>query len=307
MSTPRAVLTIAILAVALPCPAQQKAKREVIQTSVTTRDGWSIPLTYYRTADDREAPVVLLVQGEGANRQTWTPLATTLHGAGYAVVAFDRRKSGEARFTGPGRVADRTTPADYRAMLMYDFESVKDFLHDEHQAGRLNIRKTGVVAAGGGTPLGIAFAVNDWMRPPMNDAPVLAARTPRGQDVRSIAVLTPEAGVPGVTVGAAVRKLALPPAKVSFWFGVGGRDRGDVRTAEAFHQQAAGGKTPPAEPVPGAQAQKIETFSGVAQRGTDLLQPQVDRRWNVTAGVVAFFDLTLKSLPETWVDRAGRR
>ncbi|MEM1061373.1 MAG: hypothetical protein AAGJ97_03485, partial [Planctomycetota bacterium] len=88
----RAVLfAVATAAPVTSAVAQQEAKPEVVQTSVTTRDGWTIPLTYYKTADDREAPVVLMLQGEDVNRQAWTPLAKTLHAAGYAVLTCDLR------------------------------------------------------------------------------------------------------------------------------------------------------------------------------------------------------------------------
>ena len=65
---------------------------------------------------------------------------------------------------------------DFRGMAYLDLEAVKDFLYQEHQAKRLNMRKTAIVAAEMSCLVAAVFAYLDWMKKPHSDAPNLAAR-----------------------------------------------------------------------------------------------------------------------------------
>ncbi len=90
-------------------------------------------------------------------------------------------------------------------MAAIDLEAVKDFLLVEHQNEKLNIRKTGIVAAGSSAMVASAFAVADWDKKPYPDAPTLDLRTPRGQDVRSLMMISPKTTVKGINGVAALK------------------------------------------------------------------------------------------------------
>jgi hypothetical protein len=105
-------------------------------------------------------------------------------------VTVDLRKHGESKTADEQDSTLR--PNDYAAMRG-DLQAVKNFLLAEHQEKKLNISKLGIIAADDMCPVAATFTQDDWLIPPYDDAPVTdpAARTPRGQDVRALVLLSP--------------------------------------------------------------------------------------------------------------------
>ena len=99
-------------------------------------------------------------------------------------------------------------------MASADLEAVKEFLINEHQSEKLNVRKLGVVAVGSSAMVASAFAVADWDKKPYPDAPLLEMRTPRGQDVRAILMISPNTTVKGLNTTAVFRSLKGLPVTV---------------------------------------------------------------------------------------------
>ncbi|QDT62875.1 alpha/beta hydrolase [Calycomorphotria hydatis] len=287
--------------------AQEKAVKEVIERSVRTDDGWVLPVTYYQSDAGKETPVVVLVHGEKGNRVMWKGLAKTLHDRGYAVVTFDFRKHGESSNDSsfPGANNRRLTPRDYQLMVAEDLEKIKEFLLEEHQAEHLNIRKTGFVCTDLSCPLVNTFALADWLRLPYPDAPTLAQRTPRGQDVRAIVMLSPDEGAPGVAIGNRLRQLADPRFDIAFLIGVGETDRKDRGAASRTEKKL---QAWPGESEKEGDDKRIFLleYKGVGQRGIELFQPQVMKRIRIDEQLVGFFDKYLKDLDSPWVSRKSR-
>lgn len=274
--------------------AQQPARAaETEELSLRTRDGWTIPVTYYTSAAGKDAPVVLLLHGADGNRNVWKGLATVLQKAGYAVVAPDLRKHGQSQGPPVGGKSDRLTPVDYRAMVAEDLETVKTFLLERHNKGELNIRKTGIIAADGSAPIAVNWALADWLKEPYPDAPTAEARTPRGQDVRALVLLSPTEAVGGLNMGRALTQ--LKPFRIAALFAVGEEDREDKKTTIKSYERLTTGAEGSKERV------LFEQFPKVKQRGTELLGVR-----QLTGQILNFLDKNLKQLPDPWQNRESR-
>lgn len=215
--------------------AQQKVE--------TARDGWPIHMTYFESSLGKEAPVVVLLHGKGEGRVVWSArrLTQELVKAQFAVVSVDLRKHGEsvAPEGSPAKARSTTlTKFDYEAMVAQDLEAVKKFLFDEHQAERLNMRRLAIVGSDFSTVVALNYAALDWAKTPYDDAPTLANRTPRGQDVQALVLLTPAESVTGV--GTTKTLPFLRQAGVAALLACGKKNPGDKRAADKIFQQLGG-------------------------------------------------------------------
>lgn len=206
----------ALLGMAQTASAQDSKKEKPIDDKVIqSADGWPLKLTYYKSTEGKEAAVVVLLHGKGDNRLVWTApkgFAETLHSKGFAVIALDLRKHGESKPGGDDsdaaskkekeKSAKKSSnsdlkPVDYPAMVA-DLEAVKRFIYEEHEQKNLNMRKLAIVAPEMSAAIAITYAVADWAKNPFDDASTPIARTPRGQDVQALVLLSPETNLPGV-------------------------------------------------------------------------------------------------------------
>lgn len=208
---------------------------------LTTQDGWQIQISYFPSTRGKESPCIMLVPGcegyeKSHTRKAWEELAKFLQKNNYAVVTVDLRKHGDSVPLGPdGKPlpqALRLLPADYQLMALQDLEAVKDFLVEEHQKEKLNIRKLGIVSAGSSCLVVSAFTVADWAKKPWPDAATLAERTPKGQDVRAILMLSPEASVKGLNTAAVVRGVGDPSKGIGVHILFNPSDRREAADAE---------------------------------------------------------------------------
>ena len=284
---------------ALAQPEPAGMNRPVTRT-VTTADGWTLPMDYYYphneqtpTTTTQNTPVVILLHGAGGNRLVWKGLATKLQRAGFAVAAVDLRKHGESQAPPGyrGKTAE-LTPIDYQAMAALDLPAVKRFLLAEHENKKLNIRKTAMVAADDMVPVAMTFAVADWLREPFPDAPTLAARTPRGQDIRAIAMLSPSDVAGRLSANNAARMLNNDIWMVAAWIGVGQEDRADDGAAQVIYDRLTAGV--------GNERVIFNEFDRVKVRGTELLNL---RGINVEGQLVDFLNTSVKTLEAPWRTR----
>ena len=221
-----AALAVAVLGAAAPFAAAQTAPPPRTET-VATADGWALPVSYYEAPGaDENTPVVILLHGAQESRKNWESLASYLQKTGrYAVLAPDFRKHGEAMLNGQTVSAERLSPQDYKAMTAFDFEAVKALAVALHQQKKLNVRKLGVVAADEAGPIALLATYADWRKMPLRDAPDPMFRTPTGQDVRAVVLLSPAGRVSGLNPMRVVRDLQADAADIAFLIVVGERDR----------------------------------------------------------------------------------
>ena len=270
-----------------------------VSQQVSTIDGWVLPLDYYRPANSStNTPVVILLHGADGNRLVWKDLASSLQQAGYAVVAVDLRKHGESQ--GPpvsARFGNRVRPIDYANMMRLDLESVKLFLLGEHQAEKLNIRKTAIVAADDMAPIAANYAVMDWLKTPYPDAATLDARTPRGQDIRALALISPSESAGPLKLTKALMALRNNAGIVAVYMAVGSEDRADNGITENTYDRLVAG-------MPQLEDRVIlDEFDRIKVRGTELLNV---RGLDLENRIVSFLNKNLKPLNDTWRTRQSR-
>jgi pimeloyl-ACP methyl ester carboxylesterase len=279
-----------------PAQAQGKAARKVVDKVLLAKDGVGIAVTYYQSTLGKDAPVVIMLHMKGSNRLVWKTkgLAPQLQKFGYAVVTVDLRKHGESAVG--GMKGGNLRAPDYAAMVAGDLEAVKDFLLEEHHAKRLNIRKSAIIAAEMSAPVAVVFAYRDWLKTPYPDAPTIAARTPRGQDIRALVLLSPSDAAPGLNAGLAYHKLGLPAFGVAVLVGYGKGDvvdRGGKKARDVYKRFSSN---------PGAGSRMYLKDYNTKLRGTDLLTG----RLKVETNIINFLDKHLKKLPDPWQDRHSR-
>jgi len=330
--------------------AQDKKEKEKPVDDKTLQspvDGWPLKLTYYRSTDGKDASVVVLLHMKNESRLTWTApkgFAEQLHAKGFAVVAVDLRKHGQSK---PGAEDEEPKkaaapekdkakkssggsdlkPTDYPLMVR-DMEAVKKFIFEEHQKGNLNMRKTAIVAPTMSAAIAIAFAASDWAKAPWDDAPNLAAKTPRGQDIQAMIFLSPEITLPNVPGHQIAGQLKSTP--MAAFVVVGGSDTQDKDQAKKLFQMLGGDpaktETPKKKAEPKTDSKKAEKekdtekgaekkkneerffygeLKGVKLRGTDLLGTPL----KIEGAMIGFLEDHVKSLKGPfyeWRDRQSR-
>ncbi len=291
---PRLLLALAMTLLSCSMASAQASKTVAQDTTLVTKDGQEIKITYFKSAAGQEAPVVILLHGKGGNRLIWKGFAEQLQKVDFAVVTVDLRGHGESSGGGGGTNKKPEPPkkGDYLNMVRFDLEAVKKFLFDEHQNKQLNMNKLGIVAADETTPVAIAYAELDWEKPDYDDAPTPIQRTPRGRDVQALALLSPEGNVPGLGTNktlAGIRTLKLPVL-----IAVGSKNGPDLAAANKMHDILAPKKE-------GFEQMYLEQYD-TKLRGTDL----IGKGLKVEQHLFNFLIKHVKELRSEWRDRKSK-
>lgn len=286
------VLIASLLVFTSLCEAQEK---DATPTTLTTPSRVQLAATYWEATNGKESPVIVLLHSEGGNRKKWEPIAGGLQKKGYAVLSVDLRKHGES----PGAAEDDTDiqlkPADYSAMITDDMEAVKSFLIEKHHASELNIRKTGLVAIGNMGAVAINAGWVDWMRKPYPDGPP-SARTPRGQDVQTIVLISPNANVKGVKTNDGMKQTKI--AGIKYLVVVGAKDKGKKTSAEKILKSLKAGLRK------GTETEQILTYSYPSKLNGEDLVARESR--SMLTLLTEFHDTKLKPVAQPWRDRHNR-
>ena len=162
------------------------------------------------------------------------------------------------------------------------------------------MRKTGIIAADMSVPVALSYALQDWLRKPYSDAPTPKASTPRGQDTRAIALLSPVSNVPGRLVPAmrCAQELKNPAWGVAMLICVSKGDRQDRGTAKKIHEAII------ADP-----RAKDRTYLQVGNgrwRGTDLIGKQGTNTDELLLGFFRKHLMQLNNDWDKWRDRKSR-
>lgn len=289
--------------------AQQKSapasgKGEPKDVTLRTSDGWQIQTTYFESPAGKESPAVILLTGtEGPdktgarNRRVWQPAAQALQKSGFAVVTVDLRKHGDSipAATGSESTPIKASADDYTLMAAADLEAVKAFLMEEHAAERLNIRKLGIVSMGSSSMVAAAFAVADWAKPPYPDAPTLAARTPRGQDVRALIMYSPTTSVKGLNSNLILKN--LKPLQVAVYIVASKDNKDDARHADKLF------KAVELKEEQFKEFRKTTMVAG-AIRSEGFLEGRFAEPTN--KDITEFLTKSLKELDAPWMSRKSR-
>ncbi len=271
-----------------------------------TKDNVAINITYFPSTAGKAAPVAVLLHGEKGNRKIWHTGAGNLPGFApalqsndFAVVTVDLRGHGQ-NVAGDGGAAaankkadaHKPTARDYQAMVVGDMEAVKKFLFDEHQKGMLNMNKLAIVGAEFSTAVALAYTELDWSKEPYDDGTTPADRTPRGQDVRGLILISPEANVPGIPTNVAagrIRALQMP-----VMIAVGSKDAGDRNAAGKLMEQLSPKQPEKPYVIPEKYDSKL--------RGLNLL----NKGLSIEPQMYKFLDEYVKKSPGEWRDRQNK-
>jgi pimeloyl-ACP methyl ester carboxylesterase len=302
-----AALLLATLVVATPSglSAQVESRPE----SAIGQDGWPLRFTYYpaleklagnQNVDLTKAPVVILLHGSEGDRTFWDktsappgaggkPFAEVLQQQGYAVISLDQRKHGESTREGQERVL----PGDYEARV-YDLTSIKSFLFEEHQAKRLNMRKLAIIALDESAPIAAMFTELDWAQKPYDDHAIFAERTPRGQDVQALVLVSPQATAGRVQASKALRIVANPAFGIAFMVAVGKKDTAGAKIASTLFKQV-GSKA-------NEERTKLEEFDTNEKSQHLFGNPRV----RIEVPILQFLNKHVKDRDIPWRDRRSR-
>ncbi len=291
---------------ATPLFAQGTAKKgkAVSEDKVLrTKDNVAINITYFPSAAGKNAPVAILLHGAKGNRLVWHTgtgnipgFAPALQSNEFAVVTVDLRGHGQNIASEGGAAAankkadvHKLTARDYQAMVIGDLEAIKRFIFDEHQKEMLNMNKLAIVAADFSTAVALNYTDLDWSKEPYDDAPVPEQRTPKGQDVRALVLISPDGSVPGVVTTNAVARIRAMQMPVMI--GVGSKDSLNRNAAQKLSDQLS----------PKQQAKPhifLETYDSKL-RALDLL----NKGLGLEQQMYKFLDEYVKKSPGEWRNR----
>ena len=297
-------------------PQLPRAESKVVETS----DGLPLHFTYWPTGHDHamDSGVVVLLHMHNGNRLDWTSPAA----AGfvqrlqrdYAVIAVDLRGHGQSKgaaASSGGDIIDANTrkskksssnggaridssnlkPRDYEAMAFVDLEAIKRFIYEENQLQHLNMNKMAIIGAEMGANAAAVFAANDWLKDPHPDGQD-GFRTPRGQDVRALVLLSPEISRPGLPIAEPLKVLKTPDFKVAVLVCVGEKDKEDKGEGKKVFRQLSSERN--------KDRMYLKEYDSSA-RGTDLMDVN-----GLKANIYAFLELHLKKVPSDWNDRQSK-
>ena len=331
------IAVAAALLLSFSAAAQDGKKDKAFEDKLLlSADGWPLKLTYYKSTDGKEAAVVVLLHMKNESRMVWTApngfAEKSLQGKGFAVIALDLRKHGQSKPDAtddefPKSSADKDKsakkvssgdlrPADHQAMVV-DLEAVKRFIFEEHQKGHLNMRKTAIIAPTMSAAISVVFAANDWAKTPYDDASTPAARTPRGQDIQALVLMSPETNVAGIQVHQAAPALKATPLATLVLVGKTDPEKeqakklfqllgGDpAKTAQPKKTDAKKGKDKDAESSKVDKQRHYYIELNTKLRGTELLGKKLE----VEEAIVGFLTnhvQNLKGFAYEWRDRENQ-
>jgi pimeloyl-ACP methyl ester carboxylesterase len=272
--------------------AQPPKKPAFEEKTLITDDNVELKITYFKSSSGKDAAVVVMLHGKGGSRLQYKKFAQELQVKGdFAVITVDLRGHGDSSQAKKGELKK----ADYQAMVTQDLDAVRDFIFDEHQKEQLNMNKLGIVACEFSASVALVYTELDWEKQPYDDSPVASQRTPRGQDVHALALISPDTSTPGLFANNAASALrGLPDIAVMIGASEKEKNGRDLAMAKKLFEQISLKRDKDErlylQPYPGAV------------RGMDLILQDA----NLRAHIVAFLDKHLKGYPSEWRDRRSR-
>lgn len=263
------------------------------QTSIVTKDGVQLFLTYFPSNRGKDAvPVILLHMFKG-DRHEMEGLGLFLQKQGYAVVAPDLRGHGDSKLY-LNKVAvepDRMVPAAFANMVLIDMEAIKKFLIDKHNLATLNVDKLCIVGAEMGASVGFNWAAQDWSA---YDLPTLK----QSKDVKAVVLLSPKASLKGLTLN---KPLAfdLFRSSIAAFLIAGGEDAESATEAKRLKDSLERGRPKPT---------KIEDKTVFIEAGlkTKLVGSKLlgEESLGVDQVIAQFIELRLGNRPDlVWKER----
>lgn len=300
-------LFLAVAICGLPAWADDEAAAEYLSLE-SAQDRFPIHISYYPVTEEMypnntkdQAPVVVMLHGTGSSRLFWDvssrpntatgkPFAEMVNALGIAVITVDLRKHGESVIEGED---DPLRPVDYPKMVAGDLVAVKRFIFERHQAHELNMNKMGIIAMEMSAPVALAFAAEDWATLPYRDGPGGSFGTPRGQDVRTIILVSPDQVAGRININQSINFLRDPAFGINFMFIAGTEDESDNGIASDLYEIVS------AQNAEAAELMEPE----IGARGEDLFLNNAAR---VEPAILTFLEENLETVESQWINRLSR-
>ncbi len=302
------VLCLATLAVLCSPVFGDDAAEAEYMTLDAIGDGFPIHISYYPVTEEMypngtmdQAPVVVMLHGTDGSRLFWDrasrpntqgglPFAEAVNALKIAVITVDLRQHGESVVEGQEQTI---RPVDYPKMVAGDLVAVKKFIFDEHQAHHLNMNKMGIIAMEMSAPLALTFAAEDWRTQPHRDGPGGSFGTPRGQDVRSLVLISPDQSAGTINNNRSINFLKNPTFGISFMFIAGAQDEVDDGNTQGLHDIIARQ----------SDESSILMEPMTSARGEDLF---LNNSARIEPEILRFLDENLVTVESEWINRLSR-
>jgi dienelactone hydrolase len=206
--------------------APAAAQDTVDESTVTTSDGWTIPLWCYRIPDDATPQgIVILLHDLGGSHASVEPLAKALQAAKCIVVAPDLRGHGDSE--PPGKPGDKKRDDAFKSLKKPDFDmmaasrggSVRDqsgirgdvecvrnwIVSQQKRDQDRSLPRAPLFVVGSG--LGAIVAAH-WVS--ADAAWPDIASGPQGREVAGLVMISPEIVTKGFAIAPALTRSALP-------------------------------------------------------------------------------------------------
>lgn len=281
--------------------------------AIVTKDGLPLSATYWPSRLKAQGGVVVLLHDKGRDQLDWGKLPDALQAQGYAVITVDLRFHGQStgkaagndavenKAKGKSKTKSGKSGVDvsslkaphFQAMVTLDMKAVKQFILHEHQEQLLNMNKMAIIGSGMGAAVGLKFAELDWLEPPYNDGPI-GNRTPRGQDVRALVLLTPDNDVSGIPLAEPIKVIRAPLLNVAVMFGVGSKDTKDRGQTKKLYEMTL-------TPDTNIDRMYLQEYNTPA-RGCGMLGKNLP----VEQNILKFLETHLSTVVSEWRDRESR-
>ncbi len=191
---------------AAAAPADEPAAVEAREMSVTTDDGVAIKFSYYEVDVEESVPVILL-HGGGGSRDDLKSVAEYLQAQGHSVVVPDLRGHGESTVQTKGgnsaTLSHKTQNRnDIAAMVYHDMTKLWNFLLNENNDKKVNVKKLCIVGVDMGAVVALNFVAKNYMEKDYRNQP-------RGKDVKALVLVSPPKAYRGASYAEAVRQPAF--------------------------------------------------------------------------------------------------
>lgn len=298
------MLVLVILSVATTRISTAQKPDELPEPEVVeflTKDGVKLFATYYASDRERNAVPLILLHMYKGSRADFDELALYLQREHHhAVLALDLRGHGESTHQTMGNnerdlSPDRLGADDFARMASLDVEEAKRFLIREHNAGKVNIERLGVIGAEMGATVAVYWAYIDWT------APRLTIK--QGQDVKALVLMSPETRFKSLSLSQPFGDPQLR-SKVALHIIAGGDDAKAVRAAEQLYNSVRKYHKEPDETLPSDKylAEKtifLDADYDTSLQGTKMLGENL----GVQERIARFIELRLVKPSYPWAER----
>ena len=291
-------------------PASAQYDAGVGATSLTTRDGVQLKISYFPGSARRGSPEakqttpVIFLHDYKGSRAVFASLVQKLQAAGkgeggqpsFAAVTVDLRAHGESTKSAQVELnAAKLNKSDYVAMASNDMDAVRSFLVQKNDEGELNINKLCLVGSGMGASVAANWALSDWSYPPL-------AVGKQGQDVKAVVMISPRWTYNGLLMQNPMKSRELKE-RVAWMIVYGDKDSKFHTDAMKINNQLE--RFHPATDATGARRTNGLTLLKVNTRlEGDSLLTQVGG--SVDEQVVKFLTENVASTQQQWISRLNR-